>query len=232
MRKDAREGKEVDMVQNFNLATFDIVSDLSFGQSFGGLKTRTAHPWIKAFYDLAMIRTITVHLFKLTNPLIAKLAGLLILPMLTKQLGAMSYTRDKIERRIDQVTDKHDFMSYVLKYNDERGMSREEIQETFNILMIAGSETTATLLSGCLYLLQRNLRVLKQLQTEIRGTFLDDAEITMLSVGRLKYLDAVIQESLRLYPPVPIALNRITPPEGATICGHYVPGNVSLLKLL
>jgi hypothetical protein len=29
MREDAKEGREVDMVQNFNLATFDIISDLS-----------------------------------------------------------------------------------------------------------------------------------------------------------------------------------------------------------
>ena len=67
MREDAKEGREVDMVQNFNLATFDIISDLSFGESFGGLRIRTAHPWIKAFYDIATIGTIMTQLVLLKN---------------------------------------------------------------------------------------------------------------------------------------------------------------------
>ncbi|KAL1872141.1 hypothetical protein Plec18167_006744 [Paecilomyces lecythidis] len=140
----------------------------------------------------------------------------------------MSYTKDKIEKRIDQKTDRPDFMSYVLRHNDEKGMSREEIQETFNVLMIAGFETTATLLAGCTYLLQKHPRVRQKLYAEIGETFLDENEITMLSVSHLTYLDAVIEESLGLYPPVPISLNRLAPPEGAVICGHWVPGNVSV----
>jgi cytochrome P450 len=231
MREDAKEGREVDMVQNFNLATFDIVSDLSFGESFGGLRMRTAHPWIKAFFDIAIMQTIMSQLAFLKIPLISKLAGMAVLPMLRKRLGIMGYTKGKIEKRIDQGTDRPDFMSYVLRYNDEKGMSREEIQATFNVLMIAGSETTATLLAGCTYLLQKNPLVRQKLYAEIRDTFRDDEEITMLSVGHLTYLDAVIVEALRRYPPVPIALNRSTPPEGAMICGHWVPGNVCLLQM-
>ena len=71
--------------------------------------------------------------------------------------------------------------------------------------------------------------VRQKLHAEIRDTFLDDKEITMLSVSHLTYLDAAIWESLRLYPPVTVALSRTTPPEGAAICGHWVPGNVCLL---
>jgi cytochrome P450 len=95
--------------------------------------------------------------------------------------------------------------------------------------MIAGSETTATLLSGCVYIVQKDHWVPQKLQAEIRDTSSNDKDNTMLSVSHLVYLDAVIQESLRIYPPVPIASSRSTPPEGAIICGHYVPGNASLL---
>ena len=232
MREDAKAGREVNMVQNFNLATFDIVSDLSFGESFGGLRIRTPHPWIKAFFDIATIGTIMTQLVLLKVPIISTLAAVIVLPKLRKRLGIMNYTKDKIEKRIDQgtETDRPDFMSYVLRHNDEKGMSREEIQATFNVLMIAGSETTATLLAGCTYLLQKHPRVLQKLHAEIRDKFLDDKEITMLSVSHLTYLDAVIGESFRLYPPVPVALGRMTPPEGASICGHWVPGNVRLLR--
>jgi cytochrome P450 len=231
MREDAKEGRQVNIVQNFNLTTFDIVSDLSFGESFDGLKTRTPHPWMKAFFNFAMMQTITVQIRGLKIPLVSTLASTVVLPMVRRSLKMMEYTKGKIEKRIDQGTDRPDFMSYVLRHNDEKGMSRQEIQATFSLLMIAGSETTATLLSGCIYLLQKNPRVQKKLQAEIRETFSDDEEITMLSVSHLTYLDAVIQESLRLYPPVPIALNRKTPPEGAMVCGHWVPGNVYIPRM-
>jgi len=161
-------------------------------------------------------------------PLLSQLVRMTVFPMVSKRLGMMGYTKGMIEKRIDQGTDRPDFMSYVLRHNDEKGMSREEIQATFNLLMIAGSETTATLLAGCTYLLQKNPRILQKLNAEIRDKFSDEKEITMLSVSHLTYLNAVIEESLRLYPPVPIALSRMTPPEGAMICGHWVPGNVSV----
>lgn len=43
-------------------------------------------------------------------------------------------------------------------------------------------------------------------------------------VNSLPYLLAVLEESLRIYPPVPVALNRVVPPDGASICGRWVPG--------
>jgi cytochrome P450 len=228
MREDAKADREVNMVENFNLIAFDIVSDLAFGESFDGLRTRTPHTWITLFFQFAKIRTIMVQITHMKIPVISKLVIFLMIPYVSRKLSAMNYTKDKIEKRIDQKTDRPDFMSYVLRHNDEKGMSREEINATFNLLMIAGSETTATLLSGCTYLLQKHPQVLRKLEAEIRGAYSSDEDITMTNVGQLKYLEAVIEESLRLYPPVPVALNRTTPPEGAEICGQWIPGNVSV----
>jgi cytochrome P450 len=50
-------------------------------------------------------------------------------------------------------------------------------------------------------------------------------------VTPLPYLNAVIEETLRMYSPVPVALTRIVPPGGAPISGHWVPGNVSYPRL-
>ena len=90
MREDAKEGREVNMVQNFNLTTFDIVSDLSFGESFGGLRTRTAHPWIKIFFEFAMMRTVMVQVQLLKIPLLSALVGIAVTPIISKRLGTMS----------------------------------------------------------------------------------------------------------------------------------------------
>ena len=124
-------------------------------------------------------------------------------------------------------SDRKDFMSYILRHNDEKGMSEPEIKQVCSILMIAGSETTATLLSGVTYHLCLNKDALRKVTDEVRTKFPDENAITLTSVAQLPYLQAVLEEGLRLYPPVPAALLRRTPPEGETINGQFVPGNVS-----
>lgn len=47
-------------------------------------------------------------------------------------------------------------------------------------------------------------------------------------LAHLEHLNSVINEALRLYPPVPSALQRLTPPEGLTVAGTYIPGNVTI----
>ena len=47
-------------------------------------------------------------------------------------------------------------------------------------------------------------------------------------LAELKHLNGVINEALRLFPPVPSALPRVIPPEGLTIDGTFIPGNTTL----
>jgi cytochrome P450 len=95
------------------------------------------------------------------------------------------------------------------------------------LMVIAGSETTATLLSGATYFLTTHPVVLKKLTEEVRSRFRDESEITLSSVNSLNYMLACLNESLRCYPPVPINAPRVVLPGGAVIAGHAVPGNVS-----
>lgn len=108
-------------------------------------------------------------------------------------------------------------------------MTRQEVISNMRILLTAGSETTATLLSGATYHLLQNPAVLQRVQLEIRRAFKSEEDITVRSVSKpdlLPYLEAVLQESLRCYPSIPAILPRITGPEGALIDGNFVPSNV------
>jgi cytochrome P450 len=162
--------------------------------------------------------------------------GAHLVPPILRQLrkGAVfEFTRfaaEKVDARIAQgSTARPDFMSRVLENNrdDGTGITRLEINATTVVLVIAGSETTATLLSGATYLLCRNPEALKKARAEVDAAFGSKEDITIQSASHLTYLPAVLEESLRMYPPVPISLVRQTPKGGTSICGRWIPGNVS-----
>ena len=94
--------------------------------------------------------------------------------------------------------------------------------------MSAGSETTATLLTAIMNHLLRYPDKHQKLKSVIRDAFRTAKDITMSSTASLPYLNAVIQEGLRIAPPAPTMLPRIVPPGGAQVCGHWLEPGVSL----
>lgn len=90
-------------------------------------------------------------------------------------------------------------------------------------MILAGSETTATLLCGAVFLLTTNPHCLEKLTQEVRSSFADESEITLLSVSKLQYMLACLNESLRRYSPVAGALPRHVPRGGGMVAGHFVP---------
>lgn len=136
---------------------------------------------------------------------------------------------DQANKRLAMKTNRADIMSYIIKNNGAKGgMSVEEIQANSYVIIIGGSETTATLLSGCVYFLVTHPAVYQKLKDEVRGGFTTESDITFNSVSTLKYLLAVLNESLRRYPPVPGALPRSVPAPGTTIDGKYVPAGTAV----
>ncbi|OCK78621.1 pisatin demethylase [Lepidopterella palustris CBS 459.81] len=99
-------------------------------------------------------------------------------------------------------------------------------------MVFAGSETTAISLSSIFYFLLKHHRVYKKLMSELdesirNGSILarDNGSVSWAESQKLPYLDAAIQESFRLHPAVGLILERVVPPQGMDICGHFIPGN-------
>lgn len=85
--------------------------------------------------------------------------------------------------------------------NTPTGVSLEELEDTCVQIALAGSETTASLLSGVVYYLLKNPSSLEKLVKEIRTTFPTEDGINIVSTNSLKYELAVIEEGLRIFPP-------------------------------
>ena len=94
------------------------------------------------------------------------------------------------------------------------------------LAVVAGADTNAITVSNACYLLCRHPEYQKKLYEELsdlpaHGDIIDDRHLTSKPC-----LLSIINETLRLYPPVPGGLQRLTPPEGTTIAGRYIPGNM------
>lgn len=222
------EGGKVDLVKWYNFTTFDIIGDLAFGESFHCLEHEGYHSWVSTiFKSIKFLAYLQVA--RRFPPLTEAISLFLPRNLREQRIKRMEYNKDQVDKRLElgKDVDRPDFMSYILRHNDEKGMSRLEMQSCAAVLTTAGSETTATLLSGVTFYLLRNPDAYKKLVDEVRMTFKAEDEINNNAVAQLPYLNAVLEEGFRMYPPVPSAVPRVTPPEGDEICGRWIPGNVS-----
>ncbi|TRX94632.1 hypothetical protein FHL15_004404 [Xylaria flabelliformis] len=216
-------GKPVDMAAWMNFITFDVIGNLAFGSDFGCLENSSYHPWVEAitgnFKDAAKMRVI---LQFMPPPL---LFGLYKLGIFKGRKTHLAYTKDKLRGRLEAGTERPDFIEGLLKKKD---ISVEELEVNAAVLVLAGSETTATLLSGALYLLGLHPEILAKVVQEVRTSFKSEDEIDLISVNGLNYMLACLNESLRLYPPNPAGLPRVVPKGGNNVAGHWIPQDTSV----
>jgi hypothetical protein len=138
-----------------------------------------------------------------------------------EQMAFMMTTTNSADRRLNTDATRPDFLQKMISVREKQGITVQDLKAQASLLTIAGSETTATALAGITYYLCRTPQVYDNLAREIREAFSSYQQINGRSIEPLPYLRAVIEEGLRIYPPVPIGLPRLSP--GATVDGHYVP---------
>lgn len=234
LHENAKKGPQ-NMVNWYNFTTFDIIGDLTFGDSFGCLDGSDYHPWV-SFLFRSFKAASFIAAAKRFGPIV-KMALDEMIPkkLLEEKKTHQALTHEKVQARLERKTERKDFMTYIMQHNDmETGMSIPEIKATSSILLLAGSETTATLLSAVTYYLLApgNERVLKKLVEEIRTSFEREEEIDMVSVNKLRYQLAVLDETMRVHPPAPFGSPRVVPGEGQWVSGYWVPGGVSYITCL
>ncbi|KAH8746526.1 cytochrome P450, partial [Diaporthe sp. PMI_573] len=196
----ALKGEAVDMWAWFNYYTFDIIGDLVFGEPFGCLGQGRFHPWISFIFS------------NLTNMMYAQMIttmgylGTFIQALVPRRIMAQAFahaqsTRDKVDRRLAREDVRPDLISGIWhKIGSPGGISREELYADAQIIIMAGSEISATLLALAVYYL---------LRSPDRLAFSD--------VSGLPYLRAVMEEALRIHAPLPAGINRVAPRGGIII---------------
>ncbi|KAF3034418.1 hypothetical protein E8E12_006026 [Didymella heteroderae] len=201
-----------DIVKLLNCMTFDVMADLAFGEPLGLLDQSELTPWVQAI--LGDVQRMSVS--RLAREY--KVLNLLVKMFTPKQFieGAhfhYNHSYERVEKRLERGIDigKPEIWKLAMEKTDDLSdVSKRQMTAQAQAFMMAGTETTATLLSGLTFLLLKHPPYMQRLQDE--------------NLARLPFLGACIHEGLRVYPPGPIAFFRVTPKGGNMICAEWIPG--------
>jgi len=102
------------------------------------------------------------------------------------------------------------------------GLTQKEAESETLVQILAGSDTTATAIRATLLHLITSPRVLSTLLAEIRKAA-PSSPITDSEAKEMPYLQAVIKEGLRIFPPVTGLMSKVVPPGGDTFNDIFLP---------
>jgi cytochrome P450 len=205
-----------------NPDAFSFSGVLTLGYDFSCLKNAAYHPWISNIFS--NFKVMGLMFAAQSIPGLSVLLELLVPKSLfERRLQNFQFLRSLVMNRMASNTTRKDFMSYIIKHAGEKDVKEGEMETNAWSIVIAGSETTATLLDGAIYHLLSNPATMSNLTAEIRSTCKSEKEVRSVTVSSMPYLIAVLDEALRMYPPAPFGLSRVVPPGGATIGNFYLP---------
>ena len=125
-------------------------------------------------------------------------------PGLTRAIRDLdSIVHKLIAERRASGEDRGDLLSMLLRVQDEEngeGMSDKQLRDEVLTLFLAGHDTTALTLTWALYQIAQQPEVEAKVQEEVQ-TVLGDCIPTAADRPNLKYIEQVVQETMRLYPP-------------------------------
>ena len=216
-RAPCERGEPVDVDREMSSLTMEIVARTLFSMDMSA-----------SIDDIGRALSTVIAAFGTLNPLdFLDLPGWIPRPRSRRTRAALARFEAAIQaiiaerRRVDEAPD--DFLSLLIAARDEEtgeGMSDKQLRDEVATFFGAGHETTATALTWTLYLLSRHPGVERRLQEEA-DRVLGDGETTFADVESLSFTRMVVQEAMRLFPPV-FSIQRV-PLEDDEVGGHRIP---------
>jgi cytochrome P450 len=192
----ADSGGEINILEEMNTITLDIVAKALFGADIHGNieEIRKAITISNEFAIKRIMRLIRL-------PLWVPIPSHIIFNKHSKKLNDIIY--GIIDQRRKTPGKHHDLLSMLLEAKDEETgerMTDEQLRDEVMTIFIAGHETTAIALSWMWYLLAKNNEAEEKAHIESKQT-LNGGLPDLHHIRELKYVRNVIEETMRLYPP-------------------------------
>lgn len=216
-----------DMTAWFIFETFDVLSSLAFGAPMGSLEKGDYHPWVSVVYG-AIKHSMFVQAAWRLKPYHRILEWFIPSAIGNHYEAHLSHTAETVSCRMENPdVERKDILSYIADQ-----LPYDELLDNVNIIVTAGGDASATTMSSVIHYITQYPHAYKALVTEIQGAFKKESDITFAEVASLRYLKAVIDESMRIHPSVPEGLARVVPKGGRVIDGQFVPGGVGVLSIM
>lgn len=221
---------EINMVDWCHWVSFDIIGDLAFGEPFYCLDHAKYNPWIakliQGFKTLASFSVI------LRFKLLAKVLRIYLSrsKMVKDSFDHWRLAKEKVQRRMQQGCARPDFMSCILQNNtDKAGLTQAEINRNASLFINAGSQSTATFLSGALWFIVQNPQCAAKMRDEIQELKTAEGAISVRNLGQLKYFNAFVHECHRMYPGTLTGLPRSSTAVGDTAGIYMIPKHTGVI---
>ncbi|OAL56028.1 cytochrome P450 [Pyrenochaeta sp. DS3sAY3a] len=215
-----RKGSSMNMTDWFSFYSFDVMADLAFGKSFNMLLTGEAHfvlNILRKGQAMSGVFSAMPWFFNLLSRI----------PGAGKEFKKMNeWCYAQVEKRNNMEVDVPDVMSHLLEHASNSGdteFERMMLHGDSQLIIIAGSDTTTATLTCAFYHLAKDKHILRKLREKLKSLVPRGTKADFATLARAPYLNGVINETLRLHPPVPSGVQRITPKEGLQIGGTYIP---------
>jgi cytochrome P450 len=146
--------------------------------------------------------------------------------------GFVSQARARLAADPARRTNPHNLLEAMIVAADEPSSGIDDAQVAGNVLtmLLAGEDTTANTLAWMIHLLWRNPATLHKAVAEVRAVLGDDEVLTMEKMAQLEYVEACMNETMRLKPVAPtIPLQTL---KDTTIGDVSVPAGVIVMNLM
>ncbi|KAG8529675.1 uncharacterized protein KY384_005156 [Bacidia gigantensis] len=214
-------GQPVEATKLFYRYTFDVMGDVSFDTKFNMLQGADVEEIIETFQAGAGARALLTPVPWLFE-LIKAIPG-----AAWKWRRLFQQAHIILEKRLKSEPENPDILAWLIEaYRTEikKDEQMPSLEGDVVLAIIAGSDTTASALTFLFYHLALEPSIAETLRQELEqaNDIRDDH-----ALQGLPYLNGIINETLRLHPPVPGGMPRSTPPEGIVIDDQYIPGGVT-----
>ena len=213
-----------DLHEWYGFVSFDVLGDFAFGESFHCLEEARPHFFMKKILPgiLAASKMNQLErygIYSALKPLIPASA-------MQAKTDIDNYVRELVDKRLEQAdATRSDAFSFLEKSE----LPRTALCQNAIIIVMAGSHTVTAELTAATWFLCTHSERLKRVQDEVRGHFTSTSDISTKTVQQLSYLNAVIQETLRLVPGGAFGNPRwIRRKGGQMVAGYHVPENVRI----
>lgn len=227
LREESLFGKPVDLQELFRKYTLDSIGELGFGVQIDSLKgNKDALKFAKSFDYVQSESSLRFAFHPLWKLMPGGTFRRHIQNVDTFMAKIVVDRRREMEKGVD-FSDHTDLLSKFMLSKDADGKPMFDDKYLLDVIknfLIAGRDTTAVCLTWTFFLLATHPEVEQKLLNEIETVI--GGNITYEKLSGLKYMRYVLDESLRLYPPVPLDL-RTTIQEDVLPSGHVLPAGTS-----